>query len=179
MNKLILAKEKYDYYDLEQISRPSTQVRKIRKLKYKKNPKTFAVLIVMAFFIMGLALAARYAQITTAGYKINNLKKQVSSLQDENDQLDVQVKKLESLDRIETIAVGKLGMQKPNDNEGVQFLAMEPNENSKNVANKTQIAKNEQTKNTKAQKKTGLLEAFANLLGDWRGDAKASASELN
>lgn len=176
MNKLILAKEKYDYYDLEQISRPSTQVRKVRKLKYKKNPRTFAVIVVMTFFLMGLGLAARYAQLTTAGYKINNLKKQVSSLQNENDQLDLQVKKMESLNRIETIAVDKLGMQKPNAQEGVQFLAIDPAENSKSKGNNTQLARNEQTTKSKAQKKTGLLQAFANLIDDWKGDAKASAS---
>lgn len=174
---MILAKEKYDYYDLEQISRPTKRIKKVRRLKFKNNPRFVAVVIVLSLFVMGLLLAGRYAQIASTGYQIVKLKKQLTTVQNESDQLEIQVEKLQALDRIEKVAVERLGMQKPATGDGVQLLAVDTN-NDSDVAKK-QVANAAQQNKAQNGQKNSFLQAVTNMIINWKGSAKAVANPIN
>ncbi|MHB8171875.1 MAG: septum formation initiator family protein [Thermincolia bacterium] len=128
MNKLILAKENYDYYNQEHSPRPQKRVRRVKKVK--KNHKAVYVFVVLAAFLLGVFFTARYAQVAMQGYQINQLNEKMTALTVENQKLEMEANRLKSLNRIEKIAMVDLGMVKP---EEVRFVAVEDTMKTKEV----------------------------------------------
>lgn len=73
------------------------------------------VILPLLIFILGLALfmAWRQTTIVRVGYEIDRLKAQVALARAERDRLQLEVTRLESLDRIEKVATERLGMVRP------------------------------------------------------------------
>jgi len=73
------------------------------------------VILPLLIFILGLALfmAWRQTTIVRVGYEIDRLKNQVALARAERDRLQLEVTRLESLDRIEKVATERLGMVRP------------------------------------------------------------------
>ncbi|HEX3032089.1 MAG TPA: cell division protein FtsL [Bacillota bacterium] len=117
---MILAREKYDYQSWEA---PSQQPRKpanrqAAKKQSSKARRVYLVVVAMAF-LLGILIAAQYTRLAVAGYQLDKQEKQLALLEKENQNLAMQVNQLKSLNRIEQIATGKLGMVTTTD---VQFL---------------------------------------------------------
>jgi len=123
---LIVAQDKTGFYGLS-ADRP--RQRKNRRLKHSSSgPKNLLIGMVFFGFALGLLITYFHARVFTLGYQISNLQQELALLRVENHDLDEQVQQFASLDRVETVAVNKLGMVKP-DSSNVLLLA---------VANKTQ-----------------------------------------
>lgn len=121
---MLVARERFDYQDLPlyEGTGPS-QLKRVRRINAKTR------FVYCSLVLMGLCLAflvtSRYAQITSVGYEIVTLKKEMQSLDTENQLLQNKLAELNSLQHIEYVATTKLGMEKPELAEGVQFVPAE------------------------------------------------------
>ena len=101
----------YNQVEPEQQPQPTERLRKHFCIS-RGQCLVFTGLVLVAFLI-GALIACYYAQIFSMGYKMSNIKKQISSIQSESQNLEVEITELSSLDRVETMATGKLGMVEP------------------------------------------------------------------
>lgn len=83
---------------------------KISKMQKKKQFKL--TLVVIAIFISLLTISYRNSQINEKFSEVQTLKKELASLQKENEQLKVNIENGLNLNNIEKLAKEKLGMQK-------------------------------------------------------------------
>lgn len=173
---MILARERFDYYEQPlQIDR-GRKTKKVMRFKLRTRA-LYAGIILLAFFL-GLGLTWRYAQVTTTGYEIVRMKKDLKAMELENQQLQMQMKNLQSLQRIETVAVNKLGMVKPDPEAGVQFVAIESikGSSSKPTAGQADF----HARMVKNSDSVNIIRAFTNLVAGWNGgQTAAEAKPLN
>ncbi len=92
---------------VEDLPRQNVKVSKKQKERQKK-----LTLIVMGIFILLLTISYRNSQINERFSQVQTLKRQLSSLQKENEQLKVNIENSVNLNTIENLAKNKLGMQK-------------------------------------------------------------------
>lgn len=164
---MLVARERFDYQDLPlyEGTRPS-QLKRVRRINAKTR------FVYCSLVLMGLCLAffvtSRYAQITSVGYELVALKKEIQSLDTENQLLQNKIAELNSLQNIEYVAVTKLGMQKPELAEGVQFVPVEYSKaglRTKDLgveSSPNAVAQGEDA--PKAEKKNFLVQALASLI---------------
>ncbi len=86
---------------------------KLDSARRLKKLKVLTCVFVLVAFALGLAFTYFTAQIITKGHEINNIKKEIVSLQMSNERLQFEKQKLMSLDRVEALAMTELGMEKP------------------------------------------------------------------
>ncbi|HOV79791.1 MAG TPA: cell division protein FtsL [Bacillota bacterium] len=79
--------------------------------------------LVVVFFLVGIMITYYYSRVLTLGFQISQLEQELTVLRVENHNLDGEIQKLVSLDRVEAIAVHKLGMIKPAGND-VLYVAV-------------------------------------------------------
>lgn len=72
-----------------------------------------ATCLVIAGFLLTALVISFYAQVFALGYQISRIQEDMARLRVEKDSLDSEVQKLLALGNIETLAVNKLGMVKP------------------------------------------------------------------
>lgn len=84
----------------------------IKISKAQKKRQTKLTLIVMGLFILLLTISYRNSQINEKFNQVQTLKRELSSLQKENEQLEVTIENSLNLNTIEKQAKEKLGMQK-------------------------------------------------------------------
>lgn len=80
--------------------------------KEQKKKQTKLTLTVIAIFILLLTISYRNSQINEKFTEVQTLKKELSSLQKENEQLKVSIENSVNINTIEKLAKEKLGMQK-------------------------------------------------------------------
>lgn len=118
---MIVAQDKTGFYGLP-ADRP--RPRKNRKLKHSsRGPKYLLIGMVLFSFALGILTTYFHARVYALGYQISSLQEELALLRVEKHDLDERVQQLASLDRIETLAVNKLGMVKP-DSSNVLMLAV-------------------------------------------------------
>lgn len=78
------------------------------QIKKRKN----IALIVVAIFVVLLTVSYRNSQINEKFSQVQKLKKELSSIEKENEQLKVNIENSLNLNNVEKIAKEKLGMQK-------------------------------------------------------------------
>ena len=83
---------------------------KISKAQKKKHAKM--TLLVIGIFILLLTISYRNSQINESFNEVQTLKKELASLEKENEQLEVNIENGLNLNNIEKLAKEKLGMQK-------------------------------------------------------------------
>lgn len=83
---------------------------KISKKQKRKQAKL--TLVVIGIFIILLTISYRNSQINERFKQVQNLKKELSSLEKENEQLKVSIENSLNLNTVEKLAKEKLGMQK-------------------------------------------------------------------
>jgi cell division protein FtsL len=135
----------------------------------------------MAMILFAFVLGAMYiyfnAQVTTVGYRLENLKRQVAAIEMENQSLEMVIGKQDSLARVETLATTKLGMVLPK-KENVLTIALADTgfpEAQKEVGAGTaemasvQVAESGGVPEEVAEvaSEPSLLEAFLSLISGW------------
>lgn len=105
---MILAQEKYAVNHIKEEKKKGF----VKKQKPAKNVlvKTLVIGIIFSIFFLGILLTAQYAKIASTGFEVLQLKQEIASLETANERLYLQALQLRSLNRIEEIAVTKLGM---------------------------------------------------------------------
>ncbi|MDI3534287.1 MAG: hypothetical protein PWQ82_652 [Thermosediminibacterales bacterium] len=96
------------------------------------NKKFRYFLVVLTMFLIGIIILIRYANIVEANYRLEASKKRLAEIKNETALLKVKLAELRSYDRIEEIAINKLGMQKPTKE---QFVFIEEKEHSPMIMN--------------------------------------------
>lgn len=92
------------------------EVKVSRKEKIKTTKR---IGLVIAIFIVLLTISYRNSQINENFNQVQNLKKELSSLEKENEQLKVNIENSVNLNNIEQAAKEKLGMQKLTNKQAV------------------------------------------------------------
>ena len=161
---MLVARERFNSYDLPLRGNTSqSRVKRVRKI----SVKTKALYCAIVLITMGLAflLTSKYAQIASVGYEIVALKKQAQALEAENQVLLNKVAQFKSLDNIEYVAVTKLGMQKPEMAEGVQFVPVEYSKSgSKLSAVETVAETGTDNRPAPREKKNSLVQTLATMI---------------
>ena len=80
--------------------------------KEQMHVRKRVVLLVVAIFVVLLTVSYRNSQINEKFSQVQKLKKELSSIQKENEQLKVNIENSLNLNNVEKIAKEKLGMQK-------------------------------------------------------------------
>ena len=160
---MLVAKERFDYHSLPiSHSKRKAQTRKIRKAGTAL--KVFYGFLLTLTLFLAFLVASRHAQITSAGYDIVNLKKQLQTLHSENQVLQSKVEEMKALSNIEHVATVKLGMQKPEFAEGVQFVPVEYSKAWSDSAVGVASAAEIQTGPKAEPRKSFIVQALVKLL---------------
>ena len=92
---------------------------KIRKSAMERKKNIIRIFDVIICFLMLMLISYRYATINANFRQKENLKKELASIQKENEQLKVNIEKQMNFNAIEQEAKEKLGMQKLDNNQKV------------------------------------------------------------
>ena len=84
----------------------------VKLSKEQRKKQTRVTLIVIAIFAVLLTISYRNSQINEKFNNVQTLKKQLSSIEKENEQMKVNIENGLNLNNIEKLAKEKLGMQK-------------------------------------------------------------------
>lgn len=159
---LVAKKERFDYNDLPQVINEKPRVKRVRKVRTATKSSYFAVALI--FLALAFVLTARHAQIDTVGYELIALKKQQQALVMENQVLQSRLDQLKSLENIEYIATYKLGMQKPENAEGVQFVPVEYSKARSEDKTRTTWGDDVKKGSKPQQKKNSIVQALASII---------------
>lgn len=116
---MIVARERADY-GLEEKRR--TVPVQVGSGEDKRARLSLMAMVVVAF-LLGAAFSYVNAQAMNVGYQTETLRKEIGRLEAENQSLKTAVYKLDSLSRVEALAVTQLGMVRPTPND-VLFVAI-------------------------------------------------------
>jgi cell division protein FtsL len=72
-------------------------------------------LAVLAGFTLVMLYTYQTTRIITLGYQAEKMQSGINDLQSENNQMELEIAKLQTPERVEQIATTKLGMQEPQD----------------------------------------------------------------
>jgi len=109
---------------------------------------------IAVFFAFGVYYTSLSAAIASKGYQLEQLKSDISRLETSNERLELTLASMSSLDKVEKIAVEKLGMQKPVNKDAALVASVEP------VDSKPQA---DAKKDAVDEEQQGLTLAFSNL----------------
>ncbi|WP_152668141.1 FtsB family cell division protein [Clostridium cylindrosporum] len=142
----------YDYEKQKKVvkeRKPTESLKpKKKKSKNKAKIKIKVMLTVFVIFAMAFITVGRYTTILTLSSEIRSEKMEVEKVQKENQNINVDLAKLNNLKAIEDVAISKYGMVKPT-KENTYFVSVNPL--SKNV--------------TKENKKESALTTMQRILG--------------
>lgn len=85
---------------------------KVKISKEQQKRQTKLTMVVIGIFILLLTISYRNSQINEKFNEVQSLKRELSSIQKENEQLKVSIENGLNLNNIEKLAKEKLGMQK-------------------------------------------------------------------
>lgn len=173
---MILARERFEYFEQPlQVNHPR-RTKKVRR--FKGRTRVLYTGIFLLAFLLGLGLTMRYVQVTTTGYEIVRMKKDMKAMEEDNQQLQMKVENMQSLVRIESVAVNKLGMIKPDPEAGVRFVPIEANENAGLAVRAEQTGARSRTEvRTQiagSSDSTNIIKAFTELVAGWTGKETAA-----
>ena len=110
---MIVAQEKTGYYKLsEDAPRPK---RILWRKAFRSNHRLVLIGLVLAGFLVGVSITVYCSQVITLGYQITRLENELAVLRVENHDLDQEIQRMTSLERVEYLAVNKLGMVRPDE----------------------------------------------------------------
>ncbi|MFA7149369.1 MAG: hypothetical protein WC109_11195 [Syntrophomonadaceae bacterium] len=135
-------------------------VQRIKRVYKKTNSrKTFLVKSGLALFAYALVVVYLCIKVSTMGYDIVRLEKDVDKLQAANHMLEFKIAEQISLDRVEMLATKQLGMCKPDVSRSIAVTAQKPE--TVNLASLTTAGDIDNSK-TKIGEKT-LQKLYSNL----------------
>lgn len=124
--------------------------------------KLMLVTIIGCIFAGGLYLSSLAAGITTKGYEINSLKREINALETTNERLRLEIAQMASLERVEELAITELGMETPNVDDYIflpALAAKETTEEQENLVNVAAIEANDKKEALFYEKAVALLSA--------------------
>lgn len=126
--------------DKNNVSDRDSNKDKIRKSAMERKKNIIRIFDVIICFLMLMLISYRYATINANFRQKENLKKELASIQKENEQLKVNIEKQMNFNAIEQEAKEKLGMQKLDNNQKVYVNLnksdyIEPSESVSNTEN--------------------------------------------
>ncbi|MHB1127120.1 MAG: cell division protein FtsL [Bacillota bacterium] len=101
--------------------RPTT--RRTRRVKPIGKVQLCGLLLVVA--VIGLAFTFQAISVSNRGIQIDQMEQDISSLQSTKERLQLEIARLQSLDRVEKVATNQLGMQPPTDDSLIILASME------------------------------------------------------
>ncbi len=113
---------KYDNYEIESYyNKKAINDERIKKERARMKAKSRMRAIGIIFLVFALALTILYRNVVIieSATQVQNLEKELTSLQATNTKLDYELKKEVDLKNIEEIATTKLGMKRPDKNQTV------------------------------------------------------------
>lgn len=147
-----------------QYSYAQVQEQPLRRIKrvYKKSNsrKTVLVKTGLALFVYALLVVYLCIKVSTMGYEIVRLEKDIDKLQATNHMLEFKIAEQISLDRVEMLATQRLGMCKPDRSKCIAVAAKKPE--PVNLASQ-ETASDINHNNTKIGEKT-LQKLYSNLM---------------
>lgn len=105
--------EDYNAVENPSINKNERQLKTKKSVKISRKAKFFLCSLVLSSFVFGLALTSLAVQVSAKGNEINSIKNEINTLQINNERLQLEKKKILSLENIEMIAVSELQMVKP------------------------------------------------------------------
>ena len=87
--------------------------------KQQKDKQIRSTLLVVLIFAILLTISYRNSQISEKFSEIQNQKKELASLQKENEQLEITIENSQTINNVERLAKEKLGMQKLTNKQAV------------------------------------------------------------
>lgn len=115
-----------------------------RKRKVHGRRKVAAVALIFLAFTLGLTWTVQSVLLIIKGYELARIKKEILTLQQANQRLELEVARLKSPERVAELATTKLGMVKPAPQD-VQFSTTPFKENFR-LAEKLEPVQPEQKK---------------------------------
>ncbi len=121
----------YEYVGYGQTQRaPAVRpVQREKKVVHRENrtvPASRYVIIILALVVVSVLLVSRHNVILQRGYELKRLNSELTAIETENERLALSIGQQESLDRIEEIAINRLGMTRPNQLRLVAFQPTRP-----------------------------------------------------
>ncbi|WP_418790572.1 hypothetical protein [Phosphitispora sp. TUW77] len=161
---MLVARECFDYRNLPREQHNNrTVVRKVRRVKAK--PKFVYCVIAVVTLCLAFLLVYRNVEIASAGYDIIALRNQLQELKTENQILQCKIDEMKSLENIEYLATVKLGMEKPELTEGVEFVPVESSKFGSNgltgIASAAEVLEEPVEEQ---QKRNSLVQALTSLI---------------
>ncbi|WP_027366040.1 septum formation initiator family protein [Desulfotruncus alcoholivorax] len=164
---MIVAREKAEYYGLPEQpeKKRRARVRPLSEQLAMKDRIMYTGLVVIIFCSCAV-IAGYYAQVLATGYKINAVEKELSLLRTESNGLFAEVNEISSLDYVETVAVNKLGMVRPANDEVVvvQAVSQAGPKSSAPAAGRSVAGNKPETKQA-GRDGNWMIKAFSKMLG--------------
>lgn len=112
---MLVAPKLREYNTVEnlKVNRANSEHKKNKIIKSSTKVKLFMCSLTLISFIMGLALTSLAAHVSAKGQELNSIKRELNSLQINNERLQLEKTRLLALENIEAIAITELGMEKP------------------------------------------------------------------
>ena len=106
--------------------KPMRREKKNLRKENRSVPAARYVIIILAVVLVNVLLVCRHNVILQRGYELKRLSNEFTAIQTENERLALSIGQLESLDRIEEIAVSRLGMTRTTQLRLVAFQPTQP-----------------------------------------------------
>lgn len=110
---MVVAEREYTR-PLHQERRHTPYRRKNQHRKNRKLKKGHYIVLLILIGITIIFILSRFSIITEKQYRVEKLRKEIETIEIENERLRVEIANLNSISRIEKIAQSKLNMKKPN-----------------------------------------------------------------
>lgn len=121
---MVVAQEKPYYSSLPKKNR---QTRKRPRVHYVPRRERLVLTgLVLLVFCAAILFVYSSAQVIIAGYQLNKMKKEVNDLHIQTQAMNENIARLSSLERVEKVAVTKLGMVKPDTSQMILVKATPP-----------------------------------------------------
>ncbi|MBM7867513.1 hypothetical protein GTO89_12950 [Heliobacterium gestii] len=101
------------FEDVRPASPPPVEPKVVPKVKVSGKNKRQVVTAALLLMTCALAVVSQYAAVAVQAKTVNQLRDDLTKEKNALDRLRVDVNRLKSLERVETMAVTKLGMQAP------------------------------------------------------------------
>ncbi len=145
----------YSYTQVEE-----QPVRKIKRVYKKINSRTILVKTGLAVFIYALLVVYLCIKVSTMGYEIVRLEKDVDKLQASNHMLEFKIAEQISLDKVEMFASEQLGMCKSDISRSIAVASYKPE--TTNLASSTNAGDSDKSKINIGEK--NLRKLYSNLM---------------
>lgn len=148
----------FQYSHTQKHKQPVGRIKRVYKKTNSHKPKL--VKIGLALFVYALLVVYLCIKVSTMGYEIVRLEKDIDKLQTTNHMLEFKIAEQISLDKVEMLATTQLGMCRPDTSRSIAVAAQKPE--TINLASQT-IAGDSDNGETKIGERT-LHKLYSNLM---------------